>query len=281
LFALDTTIRIIVDNNTLIDRYFYGEPAFSLYIESNGLKLLFDTGYSGILLENSSKMSVNLLGLDYIVISHGHIDHTGGLEALSRLFMEASSEGIPHKRPEIIAHPRAFFRKKLKNNLSIGSSAGLETLRGIFPVRLSKEPLKLGNFTFLGEIPSYFPFEAEKPMGYMKDTCWQEDYLLDDSAMAIETDSGLVIITGCSHRGICNITRHALNTAKQQYIADIIGGFHLIDASNDTILQTAQQLQAYAPECVHPCHCTGMKALLTLDSYVKVKESGVGLKLVY
>jgi 7,8-dihydropterin-6-yl-methyl-4-(beta-D-ribofuranosyl)aminobenzene 5'-phosphate synthase len=69
-------ITVLVDNNTMIDRYFQGEPGVSYFIECDDKKYLFDTGYSDIFLRNATKMGINLLALDAVVISHGHNDHT-------------------------------------------------------------------------------------------------------------------------------------------------------------------------------------------------------------
>ena len=75
-------LYVIVDNNTIIDKYYKGEPALSFYIEDNDCKILFDTGYSDIFLENARKMGINLCDIDCIVLSHGHNDHTCGLQYL-------------------------------------------------------------------------------------------------------------------------------------------------------------------------------------------------------
>jgi 7,8-dihydropterin-6-yl-methyl-4-(beta-D-ribofuranosyl)aminobenzene 5'-phosphate synthase len=74
----ELSITVLVDNNTLTDRYFTGEPGLSYLIETAGKKILFDTGYSGLFLSNAQKMRISLFDLDMIVLSHGHLDHTGG-----------------------------------------------------------------------------------------------------------------------------------------------------------------------------------------------------------
>jgi 7,8-dihydropterin-6-yl-methyl-4-(beta-D-ribofuranosyl)aminobenzene 5'-phosphate synthase len=84
-------LTVLVDNNTIIDRYFYAEPGVSYFIECDDEKYLFDTGYSDLFLRNATKMGINLLGLDGIVISHGHNDHTWGLGELVKLYSEAAS----------------------------------------------------------------------------------------------------------------------------------------------------------------------------------------------
>ncbi|HAZ06730.1 MAG TPA: MBL fold metallo-hydrolase, partial [Acetobacterium sp.] len=65
-------LTVLVDNNTYIDQYFLGEPALSFYIEEGSQKILFDTGYSDVLIHNAKKLGVDLNLLDTIVLSHGH-----------------------------------------------------------------------------------------------------------------------------------------------------------------------------------------------------------------
>ena len=90
-------IRIVVDNNTLIDRYYVGEPAVCYYIEMNGKRILFDTGYSDVFLANAKAMDIDLRSLTHIVLSHGHNAHTGGLAYLLK------SDLPPWVR--LVAHP--------------------------------------------------------------------------------------------------------------------------------------------------------------------------------
>jgi len=76
-------LRILVDNSNLVDRYLLAEPAFSALVETRSGKILFDLGYSGAFLENSRRMGVDIFDIRYIVLSHGHLDHTWGLAPLT------------------------------------------------------------------------------------------------------------------------------------------------------------------------------------------------------
>ena len=154
------SLTVLVDNNTLTDRYFTGEPGLSFLLETAGKKILFDTGYSGLFLANAGKMGIDLLDLDVVVLSHGHLDHTGGLVPLVRLLTEATIEGMPHHVPELVAHPLCFCPKEkspLQNN---GSILDETEVRRQFPVTLSCQPVWItDDLVFLGEIPRKFPFE--------------------------------------------------------------------------------------------------------------------------
>ena len=96
-------LNILVDNNTFIDKYFLGEPALSYFIELNNKKFFFNTGYSDIFLTNASKMNISLANLDYIVLSHGHSDHTGGLKSLLHKYNL--------EKTKLIAYPQILYPK--------------------------------------------------------------------------------------------------------------------------------------------------------------------------
>ncbi|KAF5429622.1 7,8-dihydropterin-6-yl-methyl-4-(beta-D-ribofuranosyl)aminobenzene 5'-phosphate synthase [Candidatus Methanophagaceae archaeon] len=114
-------LTVLVDNNTLIDRYFYGEPGVSYFIEAEGKRILFDVGYSDAFIKNARKMNVDLLNLDFLALSHGHLDHTWGLDPLIRIYTEAVLENIPHTKPTLVAHPLTFLTKTVNGLGEIGS----------------------------------------------------------------------------------------------------------------------------------------------------------------
>ena len=150
-------LTVLVDNNTLTDRYFTGEPGLSFLIETAGKKILFDTGYSGVFLANAGKMGIDLRDLDHVVLSHGHLDHTGGLVMLVRLLTEATIEDIPYRVPELIAHPFCFCPREKIPLQNIGSILDESEIRRQFPVNLSRQPVWItDDLVFLGEIPGGF-----------------------------------------------------------------------------------------------------------------------------
>jgi len=204
-------LTVLVDNNTYIDRYFKGEPGVSYFIEDGETNILFDTGYSGLFLENASKMGIDIASVDFVAISHGHNDHTWGLGHLISNFTESAVERTASKVPTIIAHPEAFCFKQYLSGEEIGSLVSEDALRRYFNVTLSRESVNITeNLVFLGEVERTNDFEIMTPFG--KECCngvVTDDYCLDDTALAYKSSKGLVIITGCSHSGICNIIEHA------------------------------------------------------------------------
>jgi len=72
----------LVDNNTIIDQYYLGEPAVSVWIETDNKKILFDVGYSDVFIRNAKALGIDLTKADYLVLTHGHLDHTWGDRAI-------------------------------------------------------------------------------------------------------------------------------------------------------------------------------------------------------
>jgi 7,8-dihydropterin-6-yl-methyl-4-(beta-D-ribofuranosyl)aminobenzene 5'-phosphate synthase len=276
-------LKVLIDNNTFIDRYFYGEPGVSYFIEDEDVNILFDTGYSDAFIKNGQKMDTNLRNVDFVVISHGHIDHTWGLIPLIRLYTEAKIENINYNKPTLIAHPSAFLYKEFNDNEEIGSIINNQKLSSHFNMKLSKEPVWLTNkIVFLGEIDRKNHFENKVPIGkFEHDGKKVDDYIIDDSALVYKSSEGLVIITGCSHAGICNIIEYAKKICKDDRIVDIIGGFHLLNPSQEQLKGTMNYLTKENINQVHACHCTDLKSKIELSKVVQLQEVGVGLILEY
>ncbi len=276
-------LTVLVDNNTLIDRYFHGEPGLSFLINDSGKKILFDTGYSDAFLENASRMGITLLDIDHLALSHGHLDHTWGLDPLIRRYTEARIEGIMHSDPTLTAHPQVFHTKQMEGIGEIGTTLSVEKISEHFRIQLSRKPVWLTqDVVFLGEIPRKFDFEGKESIGTtMSEHGMIDDHLLDDTALAYRTQRGLVIITGCSHSGICNITEYARKICKEDRVIDIIGGLHLLDPSREQLDGTLGYMERLAPEELHACHCTDLRSKIELAKVVNLREVGVGLKLEY
>lgn len=277
-------VTILVDNTALFDRMFIAEHGFSAYIEAEGKKVLFDTGYSDAVVKNAQKMKVDLLDLDYIVLSHGHFDHTGGLYHLIRLFMEAIIEDTAYRLPRLIAHPCCFHPRPKPPLPDIGAVLTADEVQRIMPIDLSEKPVRLTpNLFFLGEIARKYSFETPLPGPrriVMPEGNVQEDLLLDDTSLAYHSPEGLVVITGCAHAGICNTVEHAKTICGESRVHDIIGGLHLRGAGPQ-LEGTLAYLKDQKPAVLHACHCTALAAKVSLAQVAPLQETGVGLQLDY
>ncbi len=274
---------ILTDNNVLPSKNFLGEHGLSFYIEDANKKILFDTGYSDVFLKNAYKMGINLLDLDYIVLSHGHYDHTWGLTHYIPYYLAAIKQGHQVKKPVILTHPDTF-NEKYDNKLGeIGCQVSLEKLKKNFDIKLSKEPFKITkNLVFLGEIPRINNFEGKEPLSKVyKNNNYEDDYIIEDSALVFNSNKGIAVITGCSHSGICNIVEYSKNVCGESKIIDIIGGFHLVNPSEEKISLTADYLLKQGVKKIHPCHCTDFCSKITLSKYTKLHAVGVGLILKF
>lgn len=274
-------LRVLVDNNSLIDRYFLAEPGLSFYINDDGHELLFDLGYSDIFYQNGIKMGLNLVGVSDVIISHGHLDHTWGLDPFVRILNELQFENRGVKKPRLIAHPEAFTSVLGEGTSEFGSLMSQDKLAKHFDLHFSTKPLWVTpTLVWLGEIPRQFDFENLQKFG-RKEGATVEDHVPDDTALVYMSQQGLVIITGCSHSGICNITEYAKKICNDNRVADIIGGLHLMDPEPIQLEGTLDYVQKLRLEKIHACHCTDLNSKIALSSVVKVEEVGVGLQLEY
>lgn len=265
-------VTVLVENTTLIDRYLRGEPALALLVEDDDAKVLFDTGYSDLLVGNAAALGISLLDLTHVVLSHGHVDHTGGLGPLLRHWTSASIEGIPWRRPVFVAHPLAF-RGRSSSSSGVGSWVSPDILARYGEVRLSVEPLYLAErILFLGEIPDRLPFEAPAPGA---------DAFPDDTGLALATPDGLVILSGCAHAGICSTIAHARRIADAGRVRDVVGGFHMLGPSDHRLAATASFLTGLGLPAIHPCHCTDFPTRCALARTIPVGAIGVGAVLDY
>ena len=276
-------LTVLIDNNTLIDRYFLGEPGVSYLIETEGKKILFDVGYSDAFIQNARKLSIDLLNVDFIVLSHGHLDHTWGLVPLVRFYTDWMFEGQNVNKPTIVTHPLTLSAKTWGDLPEIGTLLPKNKLTGYFNLKLSRDPVYLTErLVYLGEIGRTNEFEAKKPIGkILENGNEKDDYLIEDSALAYKSPDGLIIITGCSHSGICNIVKYARKVCCDDRVIDIIGGFHLLNPSKEQMNGTIKYMKSVHPVSVHACHCTDLNSKIALSRVVDIKEVGVGLILEY
>lgn len=262
------SLSVLCDNNTLIDRYYYGEPGVSYYIEIDGARILFDAGYSDIFLKNAALMEIDLSRITHLVCSHGHDDHTKGLPHLMARY---DLSHVP-----LICHPHCFA-PRWADTLYVGPPSP-EEIPQHFLYQPSKRPVWLTeNCVFLGEIPSIHPFETRHALGTVRlDGIDQDDYMYDDSALVCRTDAGLFIITGCSHSGICNIISYAQEVCNDTRIAGVIGGFHLLEL-NDRAKQTIHYLAQLGTNCRRiPCHCVSLHVKAAMLNAFDFEEIGAG-----
>ena len=276
-------LTVLADSNTFIDRYFLGEPGVSYFIEADGKRILYDVSYSDVFIKNAQKLHINLLALDYLVISHGHLDHMWGLDPLLKMYSQASLEGLEIRKPTLVVHPRTFaFRPRAYLGGS-GSLVSEDRVSQFFDVKHIEEPLWLtDNLACLPNIPKSNDFELKSPFKQVriegKDI---DDYMEDEIALAYKSKNGLVVSNACSHRGICNTIEYAKKVCDETRIADVICGFHLQNPDKAVLDGTVAYFAHNRPAALHPCHCTDLQSKIPLSTAVEIQEVGSGLQLTY
>lgn len=273
------TITVLVENishrNDLIP-----SKALSLLLEDGDEKLLLDTGADAAFLKNAETLGIQLENIKQVALSHGHYDHAGGIPALMKVH-EGQKE-----RPILTCHPDCFIEryvgKRIKGAHPIllrKLDAGLEEnkVRKHFIVQDSKEPQRIGTkFLFLGEISRSPEFLGGGAFGIAKHgTRFVDDYLRDDTAIVWKGAEGLVIITGCSHSGICNIIQKAQEVIGEKRIAGIVGGLHLRAAGIPHLFQIRNFFKNTGVARSHACHCTGSLGGLWLPNNVPVTTGDI------
>lgn len=247
-------LTVLVDNNSLIDKYYLAEPALSFYIEDDNKKILFDTGYSDVIIKNAEAMNINLKEINTIVLSHGHNDHTGGL-----LYLKDLKQDIDLYCCENVDE------EKIHDNHIITCPIKLNSLPSNFKLHVNNNPQVISkNLIFLGKINRVI-----QPLRMLGN-----DPLYDDSALLYKSSNEISIITGCSHSGICNIVNQAKIVSGINNINKIVGGFHLLN-NIDITNEVCDYFKLQSIKEVSPCHCTDLISKIMLSKVVRIKEIGV------
>ena len=261
-------LTVLCDNNTFIDNYLIGEPAYSVYIENGKDKILFDVGYSNVYKQNAKLLGIDLTKVNKIALSHGHDDHTKGIKY------------FPTKNHPKVYYAPHLFEERFDNELNISSPFTRDKMNKNFKMIEVPKPLEISkNLFFLGPIPRIFDFEKEKSGLERKiNGVRLPDEFPDDSALCYVCDDGLVIITACSHSGICNICEYAKKLFNKK-IKLIIGGFHLLCLSKKA-KQTINYFKKQRGTKFYPCHCTDLHVKAEMiRKGLDVNNVGSGLTL--
>jgi 7,8-dihydropterin-6-yl-methyl-4-(beta-D-ribofuranosyl)aminobenzene 5'-phosphate synthase len=266
-----TKLTILVENTVPAKGDgLYAEHGFALFIERPEIRILFDTGPAGVaMLHNAPRLGVNLGTADVIVLSHGHMDHTGGLAGVLR----AVGKPIP-----VYGHPAIFTDRygKRGNDLRYGGlpykREALEGMGAAFD--LSPEFRQIAPGVHLtGEIPRRRAFEIGDAHLYVKQNGeLRKDPLKDDQSMVLETADGLALILGCCHAGLVNTIDHVQAKLPGKPIHTILGGTHLGFAPPEQLRESIAILKGLGIARLGLAHCTGLQAGVEL---AKAFESGV------
>ncbi|HBI14962.1 MAG TPA: MBL fold metallo-hydrolase [Desulfobulbaceae bacterium] len=254
-----TAITILVDNDA--GPGLVAEHGLSLWIETAGQSILFDTGKGTALKANARKLGVDLGTTRRLVLSHGHYDHTG---AMAELLNIAGKVDI-YCHPGVI-QPRYARRNGQSRSIQMPrkSMAALDRLPESRLHWLQRPMLLTEHLGLTGPIPRETDYEDPGGPFYLDPDGKRADRIDDDLALWIQTGKGLVVCVGCCHAGLVNTLRHIRRLTNGARIRSIIGGLHLAEANQDRLEQTINELQTLKPDSIIPCHCTGKQVVAVL-----------------
>jgi 7,8-dihydropterin-6-yl-methyl-4-(beta-D-ribofuranosyl)aminobenzene 5'-phosphate synthase len=231
-------------------------------------KALFDFGFSeNGALRNARTLGVDLGELETMVLSHGHMDHHGGLPAFV--------ESLGGKDIELVLHPTAFrgsryIKLSEERRLRLPSPDREWLAKTGVRIVQSRTPHFLldGALLFLGEIPRRTEFEKGMMRArYEEGGTEKFDPIEDDSAVVAHVKGkGLVVLSGCAHSGIVNTVAYAREVTGVDQVFAVMGGFHLTGADFEPIIgKTTEALKGFNPRYIVPTHCTGRKASMHIE----------------
>jgi 7,8-dihydropterin-6-yl-methyl-4-(beta-D-ribofuranosyl)aminobenzene 5'-phosphate synthase len=190
--------------------------------------------------------------------------------------------GTPPTKPILLTYPLAF-RRRTKGNEELGCNVTEAELAESFTVYKSNSPVWLTKkLVFLGEIERKFSYEGNHTIGQViNNGIVEADSINDDTALAYKSSQGIVIITGCSHSGICNIVEQAKKICQDDRILAIIGDFHLRKPSAEQLNSTIAYLKKANIKTLYACHCTDQASCIALAQLGNLCEVTVGLTLQF
>jgi 7,8-dihydropterin-6-yl-methyl-4-(beta-D-ribofuranosyl)aminobenzene 5'-phosphate synthase len=237
------------------------EHGWAVFLETGQGNFLFDTGQGLTLLNNARVFKKDLATVRGIMLSHHHIDHTGGL-------MDALSVAGPVK---VYSHPELFKESYLTRGGKakyIGipfARAALISQGAEFVYNTAFSEIAPGMY-LTGEVPRKSSFELGDQDQMLPDgKAYKKDPLADDQSLILKTDQGLMLVLGCSHAGLINILHYAREKTGESRIHTVIGGTHLGPASQEQREKSIEALKAFDIDRLGVSHCTGMPAAMRLS----------------
>ena len=270
------SILIVADNRA--DDGLLAEHGLSLLVEVGDHQLLFDTGQGTSLRHNAQRLGVPLYRTEWLVLSHGHYDHTGGLPVA----LEHARNALVYCHPAV-TWPRTSIRGGTPKQIGMPAAA-TDALASLGPqrIRFVTEPTAiLPDVGITGPIPRR---EGPGPNSvfFLDDSGRHPDPLEDDMALWLRAAGGLVVCCGCCHSGLSNTLEQAQRAAETSKVHAVIGGLHLAEASDRDIDRAASLLAHLDVALVVPCHCTGERATARLQKALgdRVTPGQAGMRLV-
>ena len=251
-------IRIL---STMLAEAGIGEWGFAAMVEADGHRILFDAGTRpDTVIENAKTLKVDL-AVNEMLLSHFHGDHNGGLLTLRKSV--APFLGTCYVGEGIFLPRRASQFDEKERNDTLLLKPVYEASGGKF-VSVDKPTEIHPGMWLTGPVPRKYPERNWGGFGTSRIVTAKgqiEDTVPEDMSLVFDTEAGLVVLSGCGHSGIINTLEHARNTIRQAPIHAAIGGFHLFEATDETLAWTAGKLREFGLANFVGAHCTDIEAV--------------------
>ena len=253
-------VKISIISTMMADFRGVGEWGFSALVEVDSTKILFDTGgRDGIVRDNASELGIDLSGIRQLVLSHNHIDHTGGLVSLRDKFSAADGLSVTYIGKDFFLREAVpVGMHKATDSLAYAKSGGrFMVVDGFTEISPS--------IYLTGPVPRKYP-EKNYPKGKTLHTNagTVEDNVPEDITMVIKTTKGLIMLSGCGHAGIVNTMEYVQQKFPGEKIVAAVGGFHLLDTEDEKLAWTAAKIKEAGVQYLIGAHCTGVNAVYKL-----------------
>jgi 7,8-dihydropterin-6-yl-methyl-4-(beta-D-ribofuranosyl)aminobenzene 5'-phosphate synthase len=260
--------------STQLAQHGIGEWGFSALVEADSIKVLFDAGgREKTVLENCKEMNIDLSQVPTLVLSHNHGDHTVGWLPLRNAMSSINKDALS------VTHvAQGLFDTRIRSNGIINQNRRKDSLLyeqsgGKIIVHNNFKEIFPGIY-LTGPVPRKYA-EQKVPTGFKRidlSANSVDDNVPEDMSLIICTDKGLVVLSGCGHSGIINTIIHARNNLQQQSLLAAIGGFHLLENTDEQIKWTAEQLKASGIRYFMGAHCTGMEPVYQIREWAGLKR---------
>lgn len=252
----------LVEDSVPMSGAFRGEHGLSFLLiarkDGREVRGLLDVGQTAeVLTHNMRELKIEPESIDFLVLSHCHYDHTGGV---AEFVASTGKANFP-----VVAHP-AIFRAHFTSDPLV-SNKGIQTgdereaiERAGGKLFLCADPFPLADgLATTGEIPRVTDFEGPgKRFLTLADGRLTVDSMADDMGVAARVKGrGVVLVSGCSHSGIVNMIKHVLALYGDEPLEGVAGGLHLVNSSEEKMEKTLQGIREADPKWIAAGHCTG------------------------